>query len=116
MLRALTVGVSALALCAAGCGGEGRVKEADIEIKVAMSPLDQAISFLNRYAQGNPLGSEASMFEDVVKRVRETDAAKADILEKGFADIQKASPAQRRSIAAALIKRVSPNTAPPPPK
>ena len=116
MLRALTVGVSALALCVAGCGGEGRVKEADIEIKIAMSPLDQAISFLNRYAQGNPLGSEASQFDDVIKGVRENDEAKADILQKGFADIQKASPAQRKALAASLIKRVSPNNSPPPPK
>lgn len=114
MIRAFAAGVAALALT--GCGGEGRVKPHDVEIKVKQTPLDQAISFLNQYAQGNAMGSEAAMFDDVIKGVRETDAAKADILQKGFEDLKKASPAQRKSLAASLIKRVSPNTAPPPPR
>ncbi len=41
--------------------------------------------------------------------------AKADLLQKGFGDLQKASPAQLKSKAAALIRQVSPNNSPPPP-
>ncbi len=114
MFRALTIGLSALAL--AGCNDGEKVKPVDVEIKVALSPLEQMIGFLDHYAKGNPMGSEASQFEPLLTAVREKEPAKADLLQKGFGDLQKASAAQLKSKAAALIRQVSPNNSPSPPK
>ena len=112
---ALPVALPVVALALTGCGDGEKVKPVDVEIKIALSPLDQAIAFLDRYAKGDPLGSEASQFDDIVKAVGEKDARTGDILRKGFADLQKASPAQMKTKAAALIRQVSPNNSPPPP-
>lgn len=112
MIRAMTVGVCALAL--AGCESGERVKPVDVEIKVALSPIEQMIGFLDHYAKGNPMGSEVSQFEPLLKAVRDTDPAKAEVLEKGFDKLRKAGPAQLKSQAAALIRQVSPNNSPGP--
>lgn len=114
--RTLTASVCLLSATMAGCGPDGRVKPEDIEVKTPASALDQAISFLDRYAKGQPMGSEATQFEDIIAKIRATDATKADVLAKGFNEMKTASPAQLKAKAAALIKQVSPNTAPPPPK
>ena len=115
MVRAWTVALPAAALALTGCGDGEKVKPVDVEIKIALSPLDQAIAFLDRYAKGNPMGSEAESFDDIVNAVGEKDAKTGDILRKGFDDLKKASPAQLKTKAAALIRQVSPNNSPPPP-
>ncbi|MSR31826.1 MAG: hypothetical protein EXR99_10015 [Gemmataceae bacterium] len=75
----------ALVLAAPGCGGSA---SQDIEIKVA-DPLDGVRTLLKGYAEGQPLRSEVTSFPDLVNTVRKVDANKADMLEKGFADLQK---------------------------
>ena len=80
--------VAALAIAAAGCGDGGRVKEESIEVQ-QNSPLDQAKKILENYAKGQAVGSEATSFAKLVEDVRKTDPDRADILEKGFADLQK---------------------------
>jgi hypothetical protein len=82
-----------------GCGGEP-----PIEVQ-PQSGLERAKVILNDYVQGAPLGSEAMMFPEIVEEVRQTDPQKAAILEKGFADLQRA-PGNRSAQASALLKQL----------
>ncbi len=96
----------ALAVTAPGCGPS--VKQERIEIKApsASSPLAEATSLLQRYADGQPLTSEATSFPALVERVRKEDPAKADILQAGFADLQKATAAARPAKAKEILAKL----------
>ena len=94
------------ALAAPGCGPPGRVNEESIEVK-PNSGLDEAKQLLNKYAKGQPLGSEVTSFDNLVARVRETDPQRADILAKGFADLQKPK-VDTRAKAKELLKAIEP--------
>lgn len=87
-VRAAAFALLVGALAAPGCGPPGKVKEEVIEVK-ENTGLEQARQILNNYAKGQPLGSEVTSFDNIVARVRETDPFSADILQKGFADLQK---------------------------
>lgn len=100
-LHCLFVGL-AMAAMALGCSSS--VKEEQIPVKASGDPLSNAKSTLERYAKGQPLSSEVTSFPAMVKEVRKTDPAKADILEKGLADIEKASAAARPAKARELLK------------
>jgi hypothetical protein len=86
-----------------GLWGCSRV-DPPIEVQ-PQSGLERAKVILNDYAQGMPLGSEAMMFPEIVDEVRKTDAKKAAILEKGFADLQRA-PGNRSAKASELLKQL----------
>jgi hypothetical protein len=68
-----------------GCG-----REPPIEVQ-PQTGLERAKVILNDYVQGAPMGSEAMMFQEIVEEVRQTDPQKAAILEKGFADLERAA-------------------------
>lgn len=95
--------LTALAL---GCTG-GRKAE-NIDVQAANDPLAQPRTILERYAKGEPLGSEVSSFPFMVEEVRKVDKDRADILEKGFAEIQKA-PSTRAATARELLKKLAPS-------
>lgn len=78
----------AVPLALTGCGGE-RVKVETIEVKEDTA-LVRAKHVLENYQKGQPLGSEASTFDQLVREVKAEDAAKGEILEKGLADIKAA--------------------------
>jgi len=84
-----------------GCSG-GKVVTAPVK---EQSGLEQAKVILNDYAKGNPMGSEATMFDEIVEQVRKSDPQKATILEKGFADLKK-SPGNRSAKAKELLKQL----------
>lgn len=95
-----------------GCGQGGRVKEEAIEVKQD-SGLARAKALLEKYANGQPLGSEAASFPNLVEEVRKTDPDRATVLEKGFADLQQAkSPAAVKSKAKDLLKQMEPRPNP----
>lgn len=94
-------------MIAAGCGGG--VPEQQIEVKAANDPLHVPRSVLERYAQGQPLGSEVTSFPGMVEAVRKTDPARADILEAGLEEIQNASAPARRSKARELLDQLKPS-------
>lgn len=83
LLLALMIGFTWIC----GCGPSG-VKEQEIQVK-QQTALDRAKALLENYSKGQPLGSETMQFESLVQEVRQTDSAKADILEKGFNDLKK---------------------------
>ena len=101
MVRAwLGVGIiftALLGLC--GCG-----KGPPVQVK-PQGGLERAKAILNDYAKGEPMGSEAMAFDEIVADVRKTDPQKATILEKGFADLKR-SPQTRSSKARALLKQL----------
>jgi hypothetical protein len=71
----------------------------------APDPIARAKTILTNYANGMPVTSEASSFDDIVASVKTKDAAKGEILEKGFAAI-KANPSTAKSKATELLKQL----------
>jgi hypothetical protein len=98
-----------LTVAVAGCGGGGSVKEEQIEVKASNDPLSQPRAVLQRYADGQPLSSEVTMFPGMVAEVRKTDPTRADVLEQGLADIQKAAPGARPKLAKDLLDKLQPS-------
>jgi hypothetical protein len=68
-------------------------------------PLAEAKTILNNYAKGRPVTSEAESFPDLAKRVKEKDAAKGELLEKGLQAI-KDNPASAQTKATELLKQL----------
>jgi hypothetical protein len=103
----LFAGLALAAVIAAGCARSA--KERTIEVKAANDPLFQARSVLERYAQGQPLSSEVTSFPKMVEDVRKVDPARANVLEKGLAEIQKAWPSARPAKARELLQKLRPS-------
>lgn len=93
-----------LAFGAVGCGSA--VQEKQIEVKVASDPLLMPRSILQRYAEGQPLGSETTSFPKMVEDVKAVDPAKADILEKGLEELQQSSPGELPAKAKKLLQQI----------
>ena len=97
-LRAGIIGLALLGL--AGCGSKGgQVAETKPKDYVG-----EAKVILNDYAQGNPMGSEAMRFDEIIEELKKTDPKKAAVLEKGFADLKK-SP-NKAAKAKELLKQL----------
>ena len=88
----------------AGCGTQSSQKKRTIQV-AEQSGLGQAKQLLEGYVGGNPVGSEAESYADIVTAVRDEDAAKADILEAGFKEI-KADPPRAARKAKELLSRL----------
>jgi hypothetical protein len=108
LLIALFAGVTGLA----GCGPPGTVKEEKIAVKEQKASA-QAVDLLNRYAKGQPLGSEVTTFPQVVAGVREEDPFRADILEKGFAELKTAPKGTLAAKAKEILAKLAPQQRPP---
>jgi hypothetical protein len=86
-VAAAMVGLAILAGCTQTDPGQR-----DRVIQNAPDPVGEARSLLQAYASGSPMGSEGSMFDDLVARVKAADPAKGEVLAAFVADILK-SPA-----------------------
>ncbi len=89
-----------------GCGGG--VKEEVFKVEANNDPFHQPRQLLQRYADGQPLGSESSSYEFIVNKVREVYPAKGDILAAGFEEIKKGSPSARKAKAKSLLEAIQP--------
>lgn len=69
----------------------------------APDPVGEARSLLQGYASGSPIGSEGSLFEDLVARVKAADPQKGEALGAFIADIQS-SPAGLAGKAKKLLE------------
>jgi len=87
-----------------GCGQSGTPKVEKVQAP-AEDPLAEAKAMLTNYANGAPVTSEAEDFPRLVAKVKEKDAHKGDVLEKGFSDI-KAHPADAQSKAKELLRQL----------
>ena len=92
--------VMAVSLPWLGCGGPSSQQPRAIPV-VQQTGLDEARQLLQGYVDGNPVGSEADMYGEIVSAVREEDASKADILDAGLQEI-----AANPSIAARKAKEL----------
>lgn len=104
-LLALLAGAALLA--PVGCFSP--VEEKQITVKASNDPLFYPRSVLQRYANGQPMGSEVTGFPAMVAELRKTDAKRADILEKGLADLQAAPASGRKAIAKDLLTQLAPS-------
>jgi len=87
-----------------GCGNSQLPKVETFQAP-APDPLARAKAMLTNYSNGMPVTSEAESFGDIVAAVKTKDAAKGEILEKGFAAI-KANPSTAKSKANELLKQL----------
>lgn len=90
-------------------GCSSGVKEETIEVKPSNDPLAMPRTVVQRYAEGQPLGSEVTSFPSLVETLRETDPARADVLEQGLKEIQDAAPSARQSKAKSLLSKLQPS-------
>ena len=105
-MKALAVALVSICACASfvGCGG-GQLPKVETFQAPAPDPVARAKTILTNYANGMPVTSEASSFDDIVAAVKAKDAAKGEVLEKGFAAI-KASPSTAKAKATELLKQL----------
>lgn len=80
-----------------------------IDVKASNDPLHEPRQILERYAAGQPLGSEVTSFPHLVGNVRKVDATRADVLDKGLNDLQKASVHSRPALAKNLLAKLQPS-------
>ncbi len=106
-----TIRLTAVALTAAvllaGCGTDGKVKPEDITIKEDTA-LKRAQNLLESYAKGQALGSEVASYEFLVNDLRKEDAARADILQKGFDELKKTKGAATAAKAKEILSKLTP--------
>jgi hypothetical protein len=96
-----------LVFAVVGCGGS--VQEETITVQASNDPLNEPRSILERYADGQPIGSEVSTFADMVARVEKVDSTRAAILREGLAEIETAAPSARAGLAKALLEKLQPS-------
>ena len=103
-MRGLLAGILLSIAVSAGCN-RGEVRQVE-EVKAPVSdPVAEAKAILTNYANGMPVTSEAESFADIAARVKEKDAAKGEMLSKGFDQIKK-SPATAQSKAKELLPKL----------
>lgn len=87
-----------------GCGGQ---REEDISVEIPVDPLAEPKSMLQRYADGQPMSSEVSMFPAMIEKIRQSSPEKADLLADGLKEIEAATPDRRASLAEDLLKKLN---------
>src|SRR5262245_17096321 len=98
-----TIGFVALGFVT-GCAQSGTPKVETVKAPEA-DPIAEAKTVLTNYANGLPVTSEAESFSELAARVKERDAAKGEVLEKGLSEI-KANPASAQTKAKELLKKL----------
>lgn len=106
-MKAFWVAILMASVCSLGllgCGPSQTPKIETFQVPVP-DPVARAKTILTNYVNGMPVTSEAESFADIAAQVKAKDAAKGEILEKGFAAI-KANPATAKTKATELLKQL----------
>jgi len=103
MKRLVFLGATFLVL---GCSP---VRVEKIDVVATNDPLHEPRQILERYASGQPLGSEVTSYPKLVDDVRKVDAVRAEVLDKGLNDLQKASASARPALARGLLAKLQPS-------
>src|SRR4051812_32873764 len=98
----VSVGLSAILVIGGCSSGTPKVEKVKAP---APDPIARVKTMLTNYANGMPVTSEADSFADLAAQVKEKDAAKGEIVEKGLAEI-KANPASAKGKASELLKKL----------
>src|SRR5215204_902800 len=106
VLRLAACGLAIVFLSASfsGCGPSGTPQVKTVTAP-APDPIAEAKSILTNYANGMPVTSEAESFPDLIARVKEKDAAKGELLDKGLSQI-KANPSSAQAKAKELLPKL----------
>lgn len=99
---AAIVAVTLTGLAVVGCGQSGP-GERQIEVREP-DKIDEVKSVLSRYAEGQPLGSEADDFDRLIEGVRETDPKKADMLAEEMPKLKQLEGRALQAKAKAIIR------------
>lgn len=75
-------------VCFTGCSNLDPSQQ-DRLLDTKPDPVAEARSMLEGYASGSPMGSEASMYDDLVSRVTAADAAKGAALGEFLEGVKK---------------------------
>jgi hypothetical protein len=67
--------------------------------------VEQAKNLLQRYVDGQPLGSEVTSFPQIIEDAKKADPQKGELLQKGLQDLQQ-SPAGLAAKAKALLEKL----------
>lgn len=100
---ALTLMIAGLVV---GCG-DGKAPVKTYTMTKAPDPLEEVRALLKRYADGQPVGSEVTSYDDLVARVRAHDGGRADALDEGLKAIA-ANPRTASSEARRLLAKIGP--------
>lgn len=98
----LTTLIVAVAVVSPGCGGNGGRPKRTYSRTDARNPIAEAKFILEGYVAGRGDDSDQMLVPGIVAAAREADPAKADVIERGFADI-KARPAAAATIAKKVL-------------
>lgn len=85
-----------------GCGGAPGEQQIAVP---QVDRLEEAKRYLQNYANGQPVTSEATAFPKLVEDVKKADPAKGELLEKGLAEIQ-GNPATAAATAKDLLTKL----------
>lgn len=102
LLRAVCFGFAAVIL--AGCG-EGAPKVESIPVKNP-DVLNEVYSTLRNYERGKEITSEATTFDDLIRRLDGVDPKKARILERGLEAMKKLKQPALKAKARELIEKL----------
>jgi hypothetical protein len=100
MMGVIAVSVAMLA----GCAQSGTPKVETVKAPEA-DPIAEVKAMLTNYSNGQPVTSEAESFNELAARVKEKDAAKGEVIEKGLNEI-KANPSSAQAKARELLKKL----------
>ena len=92
-----------------GCGPTGRVSNEKTIKVVERTALNQAKDYLNRYASGQAIGSEAEDFDRIVTEIKSHDPATAAILREGFDELLKPGT-NIQAKAKEILRKLAPYT------
>jgi hypothetical protein len=101
--RFWTYGVIVCLAEAAGCGGTRGREPRTYTRSGPPDPVADVRIFFEAYVNGQNLGSEVELYEDLTTAVKAIDPAKAAVIERGLADIM-ARPTAIQSIAAKVLE------------
>jgi hypothetical protein len=88
---------------AVGCS-QTTWKEKTYEVPMPTG-IEQAKTLLQRYVDGQPLGSEVTNFPQMIEEAKKADLQKGEILEQGLQALQQ-SPGNLQAQAKALLEKL----------
>lgn len=95
--------VSVISLMAvAGCSGKGGREPRTYARPGPRDPVAEARLFFEGYANGQGLGSEHELFEELITAIEAVDPAKAVVVARGIAEIRK-NPAETTATAKKVL-------------
>lgn len=92
-------------LLPSGCSGRGGREPRTYVRPGPRDPVAEARGFFEEYANGQGVGSEQELFQELITAAKDADPAKAAVIERAFTEIQK-RPAEVTTIAKRTLREL----------